>query len=101
MGWGAFFRAVRRGEYKVSGWTWLTAVAALIYTISPWDFIPEFFFGPLGLADDAGVWIVLTTLVFREKHQWEARIAGGAHQAPGHAPRDTDDDSDIIDVEPY
>lgn len=101
MGWGAFFRAVRTGEHRVAVSTWLAAIGAVVYTISPVDFIPELILGPIGLVDDAGVWVILSTLLLREKRQWEARIANGAFPPPGHAPQDTDDDSDIIDVESY
>jgi uncharacterized membrane protein YkvA (DUF1232 family) len=35
----------------------LVAVAAVIYGISPIDIIPELVAGPLGLADDLGVFV--------------------------------------------
>jgi len=31
---------------------WIIAIGLLIYVISPIDFMPEAFFGPLGLMDD-------------------------------------------------
>lgn len=35
----------------------LVAVAAVVYGISPIDIIPELVAGPLGLADDLGVFV--------------------------------------------
>ncbi len=70
--WWKFFKAVRRGEHKVSGVTKLTAFAALIYTIVPVDLIPEIVFGPLGFVDDLGMWGVVVMLATREKNAWEA-----------------------------
>jgi uncharacterized membrane protein YkvA (DUF1232 family) len=43
----------RRGLYGVPHAWWV--VACLVYIISPFDFFPEFIFGPIGLVDDAGV----------------------------------------------
>lgn len=33
-------------------WNVITMIAAVIYIVSPVDFIPEVFFGPFELADD-------------------------------------------------
>lgn len=70
--WWKFFRAVRRGEHKMSPVTWLAGVAAAIYTIVPVDLIPELIFGPLGLVDDLGMWGIVVMLATREKNAWEA-----------------------------
>ncbi|WP_084104651.1 YkvA family protein [Demequina sp. NBRC 110056] len=72
--WWKFFQAVRRGEYKLAPMTWLTAIAAVIYTAIPVDLIPEMFLGPLGFIDDLGVWGVFVMLATREKNQWEASL---------------------------
>lgn len=72
--WWKFFQAVRRGEYRLSPMTWLTAIGAAIYTIMPVDLIPELFLGPFGFVDDLGLWGVFVMLATREKNQWEARL---------------------------
>lgn len=84
MGWGSFFKALRKGEHKLSPMTWIASIGALIYTISPVDFIPEIVFGPLGLVDDVGFWGIVIALAAREKARWEAQLS---------------DRADIIDVE--
>ncbi|WP_084038881.1 YkvA family protein [Demequina sp. NBRC 110053] len=73
--WWKFFQAVRRGEHKLAPTTWLTAVAAVIYTLSPVDLIPELLLGPLGFIDDLGLWGVVVMLATREKNEWEARLS--------------------------
>ncbi|MGV8885595.1 MAG: DUF1232 domain-containing protein [Microbacteriaceae bacterium] len=35
----------------------LVAIGAIVYGISPIDVIPELLTGPLGLIDDAAVWV--------------------------------------------
>jgi uncharacterized membrane protein YkvA (DUF1232 family) len=50
--------------------------AAMIYIVSPIDFIPEAFLGPLGLIDDAGVAVWLAGAVLSETErflEWEGR----------------------------
>lgn len=42
--------------------TFAIDIFALIYIISPWDFIPEIVLGPIGLADDAVVALVACTV---------------------------------------
>ncbi|WP_084079301.1 YkvA family protein [Demequina sp. NBRC 110057] len=75
MTWWKFFQAVRRGEHKIGGMTWFTAAAALVYTISPIDLIPELIFPLVGLVDDLGLWGVTLMLLNREKNAWEAHAA--------------------------
>jgi uncharacterized membrane protein YkvA (DUF1232 family) len=99
MGWGDFFRAVRRREHKLAPMTWVTAIGALVYTFSPFDFVPEILLGPLGLLDDAGIWGIAIALAVREKNRWEAQISGS--DAAPRAKNSKGDDSDIIDVESY
>lgn len=94
MGWTEFFKAVFRREHKLAPMTWITAIGAVIYTVSPIDIAPELFLGPLGLADDAGLWGVVVALIAREKGRWEAQLSD---RRPG---RPTPDDDDIIDVDP-
>ena len=76
--WWRFFQAVRRGEHKLSPVTWLTAIAAVIYTIVPVDLVPELFLGPVGLVDDLGFWGVVVMLATREKNAWEVHQHRGA-----------------------
>ncbi|WP_394553863.1 DUF1232 domain-containing protein [Agromyces sp. MMS24-JH15] len=71
----SFFRAVRRGEHRVAPTTWIAAIAAVVYTVSPVDLIPELVLGPLGIADDLGVWGILALLVAREQRRWLAGLA--------------------------
>lgn len=71
MSWWKFFQAVRRGDHKVSPMTWFTAIATVIYTISPIDLIPDLLFPIIGFADDLGLWGVTYMLLNREKVAWE------------------------------
>ncbi|MFV0634512.1 YkvA family protein [Demequina sp.] len=72
--WWKFIQAVRRGEYKLSTTTWITAIGAVLYTLTPVDFIPEIMLGPFGLIDDIGFWAFAFTLVNREKTAWETQL---------------------------
>ena len=76
--WWQFFQAVRRGEHRLSPMTWIPAIGAVIYTISPVDLIPEILFGPIGLVDDLGLWGVVLMLATREKNAWEVERASHA-----------------------
>lgn len=40
-------------------------IAALLYVISPFDFIPEVIAGPLGIADDAAILGLIAATVMR------------------------------------
>jgi len=79
MGWWNFIKAVLHGEHKLATTTWIAAVVTVIYTISPIDFIPELFLGPLGLADDLGLWALLLSLAAREKSRYEVAVHGGEY----------------------
>lgn len=75
--WRTFFRAVRRKEYQLSGLFWAAAIAVVIYTFWPLDLIHDYV--PLvGLADDLGLWGVVSLLLAREKKNWEATLSKGA-----------------------
>jgi len=71
MGWLNFMRAVVRREHSLAPTTWLGLIVTVVYTISPVDLIPELFLGPLGLADDLGMWGIFLVLAAREKSRWE------------------------------
>lgn len=83
--WMKFIKAVWRKEHKLAPMTWLTAIFAFVYTIVPIDLIPELFLGPLGIADDLGVWGIFALLASREKSRWQEQYAA---------------DPRIVDVEP-
>lgn len=71
MGWWNFMRAVVRREHTLAPTTWLGFIVTVVYTLSPVDLIPELFLGPLGLADDLGMWGIFLVLAAREKSRWE------------------------------
>jgi len=79
MSWFSFIKAVFRGEHKLSTSTWVMAVVTVIYTISPIDLIPEIVLGPLGLADDLGMWAILFGLAVKEKSRYETFVHGGEY----------------------
>lgn len=72
--WWRFFKALKSGEHRVAPATWIAATAAVVYAVSPVDLIPELVLGPLGFADDVGVWGILGVLVLREHHRWQSRL---------------------------
>lgn len=80
--WKAFFRAVRRGEYKISTLSWVALVGTVIYTISPIDLIPELVFPIVGYVDDLGLWGVMTLLATRERQRWLAQVSEGSVTIP-------------------
>ena len=67
-----FLKAIKDGEHRVAPTTWAVAIAAVVYAFVPLDLIPELVFGPLGLADDIGVWAILAVLFAREQRRWQA-----------------------------
>ncbi|GEM_PF-2550865 len=40
-------------------------IAALLYVVSPFDFIPEIIAGPLGIADDAAILGLVAAMILR------------------------------------
>ncbi|MNL72773.1 hypothetical protein D3C87_1981360 [compost metagenome] len=72
--WWRFLKALKGGEHRVAPATWIAAGAAVVYAISPIDLIPELVLGPLGFADDLGVWTILGLLVVREHHRWQTGL---------------------------
>ena len=76
MSWTDFVRAIFRKEHKLAPLTWATAVFAVIYTVSPFDFdcIPI-----VGWIDDLGVWGVFLALAAREKSRYEVAVHGGEY----------------------
>jgi uncharacterized membrane protein YkvA (DUF1232 family) len=90
-----------RGRYQqLSGGKLLSMLVLAIYIVSPVDFIPELFVPILGLADDVGVAVWLTTMVLGESERfvrWERDVQAqqafqranppGAEQTGGPDPR--------------
>jgi uncharacterized membrane protein YkvA (DUF1232 family) len=72
--WFRFFKALTRREHRVAPTTWVAALAATVYAVSPIDLIPELVLGPLGFTDDLGVWTVLAVLLAREHRRWQAGL---------------------------
>jgi uncharacterized membrane protein YkvA (DUF1232 family) len=72
--WLNFLTAIKKGEHRVAPTTWLVGIVAIVYTISPIDLIPELFLGPLGFADDIGLWGILVGLVVREQRRWQGGL---------------------------
>ena len=69
-----FLKAIKDREYRISPTTMIVAIGAVVYTFVPIDLIPELVLGPLGFADDIGVWGILAILFAREKGRWQAGL---------------------------
>jgi uncharacterized membrane protein YkvA (DUF1232 family) len=76
--WTRFFKAVLKGNWKISPMSWLAVVGTIVYIVSPIDAVPELFIPFVGYIDDLGVWGVMTVLAAREKGRWEASLRDGA-----------------------
>lgn len=70
-----FLKAVKNREHRVAPSTAVAAVAAVVYTFAPIDLIPELVLGPLGIADDIGLWTIFVVLFTREQRRWQDGIA--------------------------
>jgi len=70
-----FLKAIKGREHRVAPTTWVVAIAAVVYTFAPIDLIPELVLGPLGFADDLGIWGILAVLFVREQRRWQAGLA--------------------------
>ena len=86
--------AVARGEYRGTTFTHVALLAAaVVYIVSPLDFMPEVLFGVLGLTDDAVVvtWLVAALVNDTEAFiQWE-RNGGRATASAGPQDMPADD----------
>jgi uncharacterized membrane protein YkvA (DUF1232 family) len=69
-----FLKAIKDREHRLAPSTVAVAVGAVVYTFVPIDLIPELVLGPLGFADDIGVWGILAALVAREHGRWRAGL---------------------------
>lgn len=72
--WWSFLKAIRSGQHRVAPTTWISAAAVVVYAIAPIDLMPELVLGPLGLADDLGVWGMFGLIVLREQRRWLAGL---------------------------
>ncbi len=83
--------AVARGDYRGTTFSHVAMLAAaVVYIVSPLDFMPEALFGLLGLTDDAVVvtWLVAALVNDTEAFmQWE-RSGGRATAASGPGRQD-------------
>jgi uncharacterized membrane protein YkvA (DUF1232 family) len=70
----SFLKAIKNGEHRLAPTTWIVGIAAVVYTISPIDLIPELVLGPLGFADDLGLWGIVALLFARERGRWLAGL---------------------------
>ena len=70
----SFLKAVKNREHRVAPTTAIAAIAAVIYTFAPIDLIPELVLGPLGFADDIGMWAIFAMLFVREQRRWQAGL---------------------------
>ena len=68
--WWKFLKAIKNREHRIAPSTGIVGIAAVIYTFVPIDLIPELVLGPLGFADDIGVWGIFAVLFAREQRRW-------------------------------
>ena len=94
--------AIARGQYRGTTFGHVAMLgAAVVYVVSPLDFMPEALFGVLGLTDDAVVvtWLVAALVNDTEDFiQWERKggraeeFAGGRQDAHAAGPQDAPTD---------
>ena len=70
-----FLKAIKDREHRVAPTTLIVAIGAVVYTFVPIDLIPELVLGPLGFADDIGLWSIFAVLFVREQQRWQAGLA--------------------------
>lgn len=72
-----------RGRYpQLGAGKLLTMAVLMLYIVSPVDFVPELFIPILGLADDIGVAVWLTTMTLGESERfvlWERNLQNRQH----------------------
>lgn len=66
-----FLTAIKHHEHRLAPTTWVAGIAAVAYAIVPIDLIPELVLGPLGFADDIGIWTIFAVLFMREQRRWQ------------------------------
>jgi len=85
--WWRFLKAIKDREHRVAPTTAVVAISAVVYTFVPIDLIPELVLGPLGFADDIGLWGIFAVLLTREQRRWRAgleskKASGGSRRDP-------------------
>ncbi|GEM_PF-1996569 len=96
--WHTLKKLIKDKEYKVSPLNKFIYVASLLYVVSPFDFIPEYF-TPLGFIDDVGALILFVIHVLDEvkkyEHHLRSRVAGKKGGKP--VKEKAEDEGKIID----
>ncbi|WP_448811034.1 DUF1232 domain-containing protein [Agromyces bauzanensis] len=72
--WWRFLKAIKDREHRIALTTWVAGIAAVVYAFAPIDLIPELVLGPLGFADDIGMWAIFAVLLEREQRRWQAGL---------------------------
>lgn len=90
---GNFFQLMVSGEVPIT-FKLIVVLVPVLYTLMPIDLLPEALLGPLGLVDDAGVWMLgaqlFTTLAnkhLEKKHEAQQADADTIIQEPPHSAR--------------
>lgn len=83
--WRSLKKLIKDEEYKVSPLKKFIYVASLLYVVSPFDFVPEYF-TPLGFIDDMGAVTLFVIHIFDEVEKYEhhlmMRVAGKRRGKP-------------------
>lgn len=72
--WWSFLKAVMSRRHRLAPATWVVGIAGIVYAFAPIDLIPELLLGPLGFADDLGVWGILAALAVHEHRRWLSAV---------------------------
>ena len=83
--WWKFLKAIKNREHRIAPSTGVVGIASVIYTFVPIDLIPELVLGPLGFADDLGVWGIFAVLFAREQRRWRAGLESKKRPADGQS----------------
>jgi uncharacterized membrane protein YkvA (DUF1232 family) len=86
-----FFNLMMNGEVPIT-FKLIVVIIPVLYTLMPIDLLPEALLGPLGLVDDAGVWMLGAQLFtnmankhLEKKHEAEQAEAATIIQEPTHS----------------
>ncbi len=86
-----FFNLMMNGDVPIT-FKLIIVVVPLLYTIMPIDILPEALLGPLGLVDDAGVWMLgaqlftnLANKHLEKQHEAQQAQAATIIQEPAHS----------------
>lgn len=91
-------KLIKDKEYKISPLNKFIYIASLLYVVSPFDFIPEYF-TPLGFIDDVGAIILFVIHILDEvekyEHHLKSRVTG--KKGDKSAKEKAKDDGKVID----